>query len=218
MRAGNIWTYGLMAVSAALLAASIFCVLALRSFLPDAPAVIHYGAPVILLAAAVAPAWNVARGRNGAAVAVLAGTLWLVYILVPALYLPALEPLRPVKDLCRTIETQARQGDEVGYYRATVPSMVFYLRRPIFEEFDADAMVRRFQSGQRVFCILTEPDHNYFVGSRDQILYVIDRRPRLITRLRGLFDDLSWADQELVLVSNRPARDSLLFNRTRGDR
>jgi 4-amino-4-deoxy-L-arabinose transferase-like glycosyltransferase len=218
MRAGNAWTYGVMAVSAALLGASIFSVFALRSFLPDASAVIHYGAPVILLAAAVAPAWNVARGRNGAAIAVLAAALWLVYILVPLLYLPALEPLRPVKDLCRTIETHAQPGDETGYYRATVPSMVFYLRRPIFEEFDADAMVRRFQSGQRVFCILTERDHNYFVGSRDQILYVVDQRPRLVTRLRSLFDDLSWADEELVLVSNRPAGESLQFNRTRGDR
>ncbi len=66
-------------------------------------------------------------------------------------------------------------------------------------------MVQRFRSTRAVFCILTEQDYSYFVGTRDLILYVLDRRPRLITQLHLLLDEESWAEQELLLVSNRPA-------------
>jgi hypothetical protein len=203
-RSGPVWTWTSLAVSALLVALSVFWLFVARSIIPGVTAVLHYTPPAVLLAAALTMAWSAARGRVAGSVAGLAIALWLIFTLVPLLYLPAVEPLRPVKALCKTIGSQARSADEIGYFRATVPSMVYYLRRPIFEEFDADSMVRRFQSAGRVFCIMTEQDHNFFVGTRDQILYVLDRRPRLITRLRGLLDDRSWAEQELLLVSNRP--------------
>ena len=75
-------------------------------------------------------------------------------------------------------------------------------------EFDPDAMVKRFQSNKTVFCILTEEDYNYFVGRRDLILYVLDRRARLITQLRYLLDEDSWPARELLLVSNNPTPET----------
>jgi 4-amino-4-deoxy-L-arabinose transferase-like glycosyltransferase len=212
----NTWTWTFMTVSALLVGLSVFWLFIAPSMIPGVSPVLHYSPPAVLLVAAVTMAWNAARGRIAGSVAGLAVAFWLVFTLVPLLYLPAVEPLRPVKDLCTIIKSQSRSADEVGYFRATVPSMVYYLRRPIFEEFDADSMVRRFQSPGRVFCIMTEQDHNYFVGTRDQILYVLDRRPRLITRLRSLLDDRSWAEQELLLVSNQPALEPGTRG-TRGD-
>jgi hypothetical protein len=125
-------------------------------------------------------------------------------MLTSIIYFPAIETLRPVKEMCRTVEELSERGDDVGYYRVAVPSMVFYLQRPVFEEFDADTMIRRFQGSRRVFCILSEKDYAYFIGERDQILYVLDRRPRLLTKLHLIFDDQNWVEQELILATNMP--------------
>jgi len=133
--------------------------------------------------------------------------MWAMYALAGLVYLPRIEPYRPVTEMCKLIEEQSQPGDEAGYYVATVPSMVYYLRRPVFEEFDPDSMVRRFASSKSIFCVITENDYNYFVGSRDLILYVLDRRPRLITQFRYLLDDELWAGNELLLVSNRPLNE-----------
>lgn len=116
---------------------------------------------------------------------------------------PVVELWRPVKEICRTIQDLARSGHEAGYFRAALPSMVYYLRRPVFKEYDADSMVRRFQSGKRMFCVLTEKDYNYFVGTRDLIFYVLDRRPGLVIKLRALLNENDRAEQELLPVSNK---------------
>ena len=113
--------------------------------------------------------------------------------------------MRPVREICATIRGQALAADEVGYFRVNVPSMVYYLRRPVFEESETDAMVRRFKAGKRVFCIMTERDYDYLVGDRDLVLYVLDRRPRLVTSLSALLGGgRNMAERELLVVSNRP--------------
>jgi hypothetical protein len=132
----------------------------------------------------------------------------LLLLLAATIYVPAAERYRPVKEMCKAIEAQTRGDDEMGYFKTTVPSMVFYLRRPIFEEFDGEAMVRRFQGSRPVFCILTEQDYNYFVGQKDLILYILERRTRLITQLRILLDETGWPAHELLLVSNQPFREA----------
>jgi 4-amino-4-deoxy-L-arabinose transferase-like glycosyltransferase len=204
----QVWAWVLATAALVIFSISLVAVFALRAILADYPRVLHYSAPAILLIGTLVMAWTMIRLRLDRCILILTAALWGLFLLAPVVYLPALEPFRPVRDLCAVIRGQMHPGDTAGYFRATVPSMVFYLRKPIFEEFDADSMVRRFQSKERVFCIMSEQDENYFVGSRDQILYILDRRVRLVTRLRGLFDQSSWADQELVLVSNRPPAET----------
>jgi len=169
---------------------------ALGSFLSTSFALLSAASLVLILC--------LVRGRPATAFAALALACSATVAVAPSLYLGVIERYRPVKALCAVVAQQARAGDSVGYYRGAFPSMVFYLRRPIFEELDPDAMVSRFQSPERVYCVLTESDYNYFVGTRDLILYVLDRRARLITQLRTLLDEDNWAGQELLLVSNRP--------------
>jgi 4-amino-4-deoxy-L-arabinose transferase-like glycosyltransferase len=202
------WAWSLFAVSLVLFGIGMCAFVVLRALVPDLPMVLQVLPWAGLAAASAAVAGCVVRRRLAGAALVLGSACWLMFVLVAGVYLRAVEPYRPVKEMCRSIEALAAPRDEVGYYRATLPSMAFYLRRPIFEEFDADAMVRRFGAGARVYCILTEADYNYFVGSRDLILYVLDRRVRLLTQLRALVDRESWAGQELVLVCNRPMNES----------
>lgn len=202
------WMLAFAALFLAFFGLSIAALLLLRSQLPELGPILHYLPSGILIVAAFALVWQVIRADLFKCFASLAAALWLMLLLTSWIYLPAVEPLRPVKEICRLIDKQSGAGDEAGYYLAPVPSMVYYLRRPIFEEFDPDAMVRRFKSNKTVFCALTEQDYNYFVGRRDLILYVLDRRPRLITQLRRLLDEDSWTAQELLLVSNRPVPET----------
>jgi 4-amino-4-deoxy-L-arabinose transferase-like glycosyltransferase len=201
------WTWVFFIASVGMFGISILLLVLLRAMLPDSPIALHYLPSAILLPSSLLLAWQVLRGRLHRCFASLAAPIWAMVVLASFVYLPSIEPYRPVREMCKLIEEQSRPGDEVGYYVATVPSMVYYLRRPVFEEFDPDAMVRRFTSSKSIFCVVTENDYNYFVGSRDLILYVLDRRPRLITQFRFLLDDELWAGNELLLVSNRPLNE-----------
>jgi len=127
-----------------------------------------------------------------------------MYMMCAAIYLPALERFRPVKDLCRIIETHLDADDEAGYFHTALPSMVFYLHRPIFEENNVASMRRRLLSRKRVFCILSQKAYNSFAGSRDMEVYILARRPRFAVRLGTLLNAGQSQEEELLLISNRP--------------
>ena len=120
------------------------------------------------------------------------------------IYLPELEQYRPIKRFCRLIETQLDAADETGYFRTALPSMVYYLRRPIFEEYDVEEMKRRLRSEKRVFCILAEKDYNYFADNRDLEIHILDRNSRFSMRLGTLLNAGYFPGEELFLISNRP--------------
>jgi 4-amino-4-deoxy-L-arabinose transferase-like glycosyltransferase len=203
-RTENPWAGAFLAASIAVLTLAVALLVAAPVILPDLPDFWMYLPAAVMAAASAASAVYSIRRRPPAAFASIAAGLCLLYLLGASFYLPASEPLRPIRDLCTLIEARWGPEDEAGYYRVSVPSMVFYLRRPIFEEFEADSMVRRFQGPRRVFCIMTERDHNFFVGRKDLVLYILERRPRLVSQFRGLIDESYRLAEELVLVSNRP--------------
>ncbi len=120
-------------------------------------------------------------------------------------YLPALESHRPVKEFCRIIQSQSF-GDaaEAGFFRTALPSMVFYLRHPIFQESSYAQMTGRFQSAHRVFCILNQRDYSYF-AERNVMLYILGRHSRFALRLSALFNAGYLPEEQLLLVSNRPS-------------
>ncbi|MBP1598558.1 MAG: conserved rane protein of unknown function [Acidobacteria bacterium] len=198
------WTVACLLVAAVFLAMSALSPLILPDFIPDGPPVLHY-APAVILACAAAVLLRLAARRRvlGSMVAITA-TLWLVSLLAAAVYLPAVEKLRPVKDLCREIEARAKPGDEIGYYRLAVPSMLFYLRRPIFSASNEDIMAHQFEGETRVFCIMGERDYGYFTGPRNLSLVVLSRHPQLPTQIRAILDRKGPSAEDLLLVSNRP--------------
>ena len=196
------WSYS--AILAALLALSALLFFASRSFRPQLSVLLRSFPAIILFSTFVVLLWNVVRGKHFACFATLSVSLLALFVCASALYLPAMEAFRPVKELCRVIALQSQADDEVGYFRANAPSMVYYLRRPIFEENDAGGMVQRFQSPRRVLCVIPKPDYDYLVENRNVTLYLWDHRPRLVTQLRRLLERNSASDQDLLLVSNRP--------------
>jgi 4-amino-4-deoxy-L-arabinose transferase-like glycosyltransferase len=180
----------------------------LPSVLPIGPAVLHYAPAAFLLAASMVLGWRVARGNPLQSTMFLAGSMWVIYLAAGAAYLPALEPLRPVKRICRSILEEAQDGDEIGYFRAAVPSMVFYLRRPIFSVSNPPAMEQKFRGTHRVFCVLGEQDLHFFKEDSGVDLYVLKRYRQMPTRLTLILGQRSSTGEgeELILVSNRPPR------------
>jgi hypothetical protein len=113
----------------------------LPAVVPIPGTLLYYIPSVVLAVAAALLGWCALRFRWLYAVAALVLSLWFVNMTAVCFYLPRLDKIHPVRDLCRIIDSQARPEDEIGYYRVAVPSMAFYLRRPIFEEVDPEPMV-----------------------------------------------------------------------------
>ncbi len=200
----RIWRPTLIVSTVVLVGVSILAHFLLSWILPAASFWLKSGPSMVILASAGALAWGIRRRNLLFSLSWLGLTSWVLCLSAAATYLPAVERLRPVRSICTELKPLLVPEDEVGYYRVSLPSMVFYLRRPIFEEFDTDRLALRFQSAKRVFCILSRQDLDYFATEKDVVLYVLDRRPRLVIRLRNLPDETGRLYQELLLVSNRP--------------
>jgi 4-amino-4-deoxy-L-arabinose transferase-like glycosyltransferase len=196
------WAYSILALLIFLL--SLLAAYFIRSFMPDMRLMLRYAPSLVLIAASLILAWSLARRKLATCFWVLTVSLWTVYLMCALMYLPELERYRPVKRFCGLIEAQMRAPDETGYFRTALPSMVYYLRRPIFEEYDAEEMKRRLQSENRIFCILAEKDYNYFADNADLEIYILDRNPRFSVRLGTLLNAGYFAGEELLLISNRP--------------
>jgi 4-amino-4-deoxy-L-arabinose transferase-like glycosyltransferase len=176
----------------------------LSSFMPGISPVLHYGPSLVLAAGVLLLAWSIARKAYVQCFSALAIPLWTIYLTCALMYLPALESFRPVKSFCRLIEAQSNGDDEAGYYGTALPSMAFYLRRPIFEENSPEQMAQRFQSEKRIFCILSQRDFGYFADSKDLKLHILDRHARFAVRLNTVLNAGYFPGEELFLVSNRP--------------
>ncbi len=204
------WTVLFCAVALVFLAVGVLFPYILPALVPDSSRALRLAPTLLLLSAAALLVWQVLRARLTASLVVVAAAVWAAFLLAGAFYLPALEALRPVKAICRAIEAEAGRGDEIGYYRAAVPSMVYYLRQRIFSISDPPTMQQKLESAARVFCVLGDRDYLYFKDSCKLTLYVIHRYQQLPTQLSLLLGKRSptGEGEELLLVSNQPARDN----------
>jgi 4-amino-4-deoxy-L-arabinose transferase-like glycosyltransferase len=196
------WIFGLLAVL--LLFLSSVIPFALSTFMPGIPPVLHYSPSIVFLTGVLLLAWGMIRREQIWCFFVLSASLWAIYMVCALLYLPALEAFRPVKSFCRVINTQISAGDEAGFYGTALPSMAFYLRRPIFEENNPEEMLHRLQSGKRVFCILSQQDFGRFADRRNLALYILERHSRFAVHLNTLLNAGYFPGEELLLISNRP--------------
>jgi 4-amino-4-deoxy-L-arabinose transferase-like glycosyltransferase len=196
------WVYGFLAFLLFLL--SLVTPYVFHSFMPNVRLVLHYAPSLALIAGCTILVWSIISRKPGRGFIALAGALWTIYMMCALFFLPAMEEYRPVKHFCRQIEMQMGQEDDAGSFRIALPSMVFYLRRPIFEENGFEQMEQKLRSGKRVFCILSERDYNYFVEKKDFKIFVLDRRSRLSMRMSTLLNAGSFPGEELLLISNRP--------------
>jgi 4-amino-4-deoxy-L-arabinose transferase-like glycosyltransferase len=194
-------SYGLIALL--LLLVSLFIPYILSMFLPDISIMLHYASSLILIAGSVLLMWSLARRKPLHCFLALSIPIWTVYMIGALFYVPALESFRPVKRFCLFIEGQSHENEEAGYFRTALPSMAFYLRRPIFQESNYERMTGKFESGRRIFCILAAKDYAYF-RNKGIPIHILDRHSRFSVRLGNLWNAGYFPGEELLLVSNQP--------------
>ncbi len=206
----DIWKWIFLFLGILLLAFSILAFFVIHRFMPHLSPVLHYVPSLVIAVAAIWTLGYVLRKKVHYCFPVIATSMWMVFMAGALYYFPALETYRPVKSFCKKIEMHADGNFQAGYYGVTVPSMVFYLQKQIFQEYKAASMRRRFQLDTPVFCILTARDYAFFMENSDTYLQILDRRPRFSVKLRTLLNAAYDPDEELVLVSNRPISLSAL--------
>jgi len=157
------------------------------------------GCVAILGAMTAAGAVLVKRTRS----AILATALtvavcnWVFVLLV----LPDFERFKPVRSMCEVIGSEAGPEALVGYYRTAYPSMVFYLRRPIFEYYHQDEIEAALISGKEVFCLITEAEYEALRARMPVQTRVLASHPIFQVKLNGILDRVELP--RVLLISNK---------------
>lgn len=158
---------------------------------------IGYAAILGGLLAAGAALFNKTRSAIVSTALTVAACNW-VFVLWT---LPDFERYKPVRSLCEAIAIEAHPGALVGYYRTAYPSMVFYLRRPIFEYYEQGEIEAAFASGKEVFCIMTAVEYEATKSRLASQTRVLASRPIFQVKLKTILDRVELP--QVVLISNK---------------
>ena len=115
--------------------------------------------------------------------------------------LPDFERFKPVRPFCEMIPPEAASDAQIGYYRFAAPSMVYYLRRPIFEYYRAEELQEVFSSGKAVYCLMTLQDYESIKDSLPAPTYILASRPVFQVKLKVVLEKTE--PPQVVLISNR---------------
>ena len=126
--------------------------------------------------------------------------------------LPDFERYKPVRSLCEVIASEAGPDALVGYFRASYPSMVFYLRRPIFEYvavgeptaariYEQQEIKAAFSSGKEVFCVMTAGEYEAIKPELPTQTRVLASHSIFKVKLKGILDRVELT--QVVLISNK---------------
>lgn len=111
------------------------------------------------------------------------------------------ERFKPVRPFCALVEAEAGPDAMIGYYRFAAPSMVYYLRRPIFEYYRPEELQSAFSSGKAVYCLMTLQDYEAIKDSLPAPTYILASRPVFQVKLKVVFEKTETP--QVVLISNR---------------
>jgi 4-amino-4-deoxy-L-arabinose transferase-like glycosyltransferase len=209
----RIWTYGVLACFILVLSGWIPYILG--ALIPKISFMLKFVPPLILVVGMGLLIRRIIRREYARFFTALVVPIWAIFIIGAWFYIPALESVRPVKRFCRQIEMLGPERIEAGFFRTSLPSMLFYLHRPIFQESSYERMMNRFKSEKQVFCILAEKDYAYFANQGLDV-YILDRHSRFSIRLGDLLSAGDAQGDDLLLVSNRlPAETRFSEGRSR---
>jgi len=143
-----------------------------------------------------------ARGRSFGAAAAIAGTVTVISWCIVLCSLPDFERYKPVKPFAAIIRSRASEGGIVGYYDFALPSMVFYLNRPVMEVVMPDHLRAAFYSSGDVHFVIPEADYLQIKDRLPAQTYVLARQPMFDLRAKNFLGGLELP--QFLLISNRP--------------
>jgi len=142
------------------------------------------------------------RRKTFAAATIAAGALAAIAWCVVLRTLPDFERYKPVRPFSAMIKSRASLGAIVGYYKFALPSMVYYLNRPIMEVVQADHLSAVFYSSSDVYFIMPESEYAAVKGRLPAGTFVLARQSMFDLRPKNFLDGSELP--EFVLISNRP--------------
>jgi 4-amino-4-deoxy-L-arabinose transferase-like glycosyltransferase len=142
-----------------------------------------------------------ARRQIFAAASTVAGTLVVILWCVVLSVLPDFERYKPVRPFADIIRSRASVGGIVGYYGFALPSMVYYLHRPIMEVVLSDHLRATFYSTSDVHFVMPEAAYEAVKERLPVRTYVLARQPMFDLRPRNFLQGSELP--QFVLISNR---------------
>jgi 4-amino-4-deoxy-L-arabinose transferase-like glycosyltransferase len=145
-------------------------------------------------------AWLVRR-RIFASVVTMATSVVVMVWCIVLCTLPDFERYKPVKPFSHIIQSRASVGAIVGSYKFSLPSMVFYLHRPVMEVVLPDHLRAVFYSSSDVYFIMAEDEYQSIRDRLPVETYVLARQQMFDVRPKNFLDGSELP--QFVLVSNR---------------
>jgi len=144
--------------------------------------------------------WSFRRNVFASVVTQSAALVLIVWCIVLCT-LPDFERYKPVRPFSAIIQSRASIGAIVGSYKFSLPSMVFYLHRPIMEVVLPDHLRAVFSSSSDVYFIMAENEYNSVKDRLPVETYVLARQPMFDLRPKNFLEGSELP--QFVLVSNR---------------
>jgi hypothetical protein len=141
------------------------------------------------------------RRQLVAALASLASAAVVISWCLVLCTLPDFERYKPVRPFADIIRSRASIGAIVGSYKFALPSMVFYLHRPIMEVILPDHLRAVFYSNSDIYFVMPESEYAIVKDRLPVKTYVLARQQMFDLKPRNFLDGSELP--EFVLVSNR---------------
>jgi hypothetical protein len=136
-----------------------------------------------------------------AAAASVAGAVTIINWCVVLCALPDFERYKPVRPFSDLIRARASVGAIVGSYKFALPSMVFYLHRPIMEVVLPEHLRAVFHSASDIYFVMPESEYESIKDRLPVTTYVLARQPMFDLKPRNFLEGSELP--QFVLVSNR---------------
>jgi 4-amino-4-deoxy-L-arabinose transferase-like glycosyltransferase len=136
-----------------------------------------------------------------AAASTLAASLVVISWCTVLCCLPAFEQYKPVRPFSKIIQARASIGAIVGSYKFALPSMVYYLQRPIMEVVLPDHLRAVFYSNSDIYFVMPEKEYESVKARLPVPTYVLARRQMFDLKPINFIEGSELP--QFVLISNR---------------
>ena len=155
---------------------------------------------IAVLGGAAALVFGVLRRPAPAALSLAAAMVAVNWVFVLRA-LPEFERYKPVPGFSQVLAARLQPGDKVAHYRASLPSMAYYLQRHVDQYFDAPSFVQAMLVPTRVYGVLADDDYAELAPDLATRTCIVDRRPTFDVKLNAVLERKPLP--ELLLITNQ---------------
>ena len=133
----------------------------------------------------------------------LAGTMVVANYIFVLVSLPAVEAFKPVLPMVQTIQERTRSGAPpvVAHYITSLPSLVYYLERPVEGYFDLRPLIERARSVPEMYILMRPHEYADFEpAARAQSIEpcIVQRQTLFEAKLKLVLEGVPWPEVYLV--------------------